>query len=183
MRELSITSLSDEALALADRIGVRQFGPPPPFWIWAQSLGLAEHVEPLGAYCRTESHLPQRLRELSVLFVARQHRSPFAWYAHYDQAIEAGVSREALDRLAAGEPPAFTGEDEDVAFRFSDTLMNQHVISDELFAETKEKLGIEGLVDLLGCLGSFSMSAWGLNVFKLGLDDGTEWPFPDTEPF
>jgi hypothetical protein len=32
-------------------------------------------------------------------------------------------------------------------------------------------------------MGSFSMSAWGLNVFKLGIDDGLPWPFPDIEPF
>ncbi len=181
MRELSITELDDEAQALATRV-LGDYTPPPPFWIWAQSMGLAEHCEPLGAYCRKESKLPVRLRELSVLIVGRHNRAPFAWWAHYESAIEAGVPRDALDRLAAGEDPAFTAKDEDVAYRFCRTVLEDHVVSDELYAETREVLGIEGLIDLLGCLGSFSMSAWGLNVFKLGIDDGTAWPYPDTEP-
>lgn len=183
MRELSITELDEKATELAQNVLGMDFTPPPPFWIWAQSMDLAEHVEPLGAYCRKKSHLPVRLRELSVLIVGRHHRSPFAWWAHFEDAIAAGVSRESLERLARGEDPQFPNADEDVAYRFASTLLEVHVVDDDLFAETKEVLGIEGLVDLLGCLGSFSMSAWGLNVFKLGIDDGTPWPFPDTEPF
>ncbi|MDR1189546.1 MAG: carboxymuconolactone decarboxylase family protein [Bifidobacteriaceae bacterium] len=181
MRTLAITELDAAAQALAERV-LGDYTPPPPFWIWAQSMDLAEHVEPLGAYCRKRSHLPARLRELSVLIVGRHNRSPFAWWAHYESAIDAGVPRECLDRLAAGQDPAFRARDEDVAHRFATTVLERHVVGDELFEEAKAELGIEGLVDLLGCMGSFSMSAWGLNVFKLGLDDDTPWPYPDTAP-
>jgi 4-carboxymuconolactone decarboxylase len=183
MRELSVSKLDDRAEALRVRVLGPDFKAPPPFWIWAQSIGLAEHVEPLGAYCRHQSHLPRRLRELSVLIVARHHRSPFAWWAHFEDAIAAGVSRDSLERLSRGEDPGFAAADEDVAYRFATAVLDRHTVDDALFAETRQTLGIEGLVDFLGCMGSFSMSSWGLNVFRLGLDDGTPWPFADTEPF
>lgn len=183
MRELSVTELDGRAEELRARVLGPDFQAPPPFWIWAQSIGLAEHVEPLGAYCRHQSRLPQRLRELSVLIVARHHRSPFAWWAHFEDAIRVGVSREGLERLSRGADPAFAAADEDVACRFATAVLERHTAGDALFAETRATLGIEGLVDILGCMGSFSMSSWGLNVFKLGLDDGTPWPFADTDPF
>ncbi|MDR1824663.1 MAG: hypothetical protein LBR27_04945 [Bifidobacteriaceae bacterium] len=183
MRELSVTELDARALALRQRVLGEIDHTPPPFWIWAQSIGLAEHVEPLGGYCRGTANLPKRLRELSVLIVGRHNRSPFAWWAHFDSAIEAGVPKACLERLAAGQDPQFEALDEDVAYRFTKAVLEDHHVSDQLYAETREVLGIEGLVDLLGCLGSFSMSAWGLNTFELGIDDGTPWPFPDTDPF
>ncbi|WP_084099540.1 carboxymuconolactone decarboxylase family protein [Demequina sp. NBRC 110051] len=182
MRDLSITELSPEAVDLAAQVLGADVVPPPPFWLWAQSLGLAAHVEPLGAYCRHESKLSKRVRELSVLLVGRHWRSPFAWWAHYDDAIEAGVPREALDRLARGDEPGFDAADEDVAWRFSQALLVTHAVPDALFAEAREVLGDEGLMDLIGCFGSFSMSAWALNTFQAGMEESTPWPFPDTPP-
>lgn len=180
MRDLEITSLDDRAEALRGRLlGPGGFA-PPPFWVWAQSIDLAEHVEPLGDYCRNRTHLPAALWEITVLVVARHHRSPFAWWAHYEDAITAGAPKECLDRLASGEEPAFPAPDTDLGYRVITALLDQHGLSDELFAEATARFGQVGLVDLLGCMGSFSMSAWGLNAFKVGIDDGTPWPFPDT---
>ncbi|MBT0772894.1 hypothetical protein KIH74_28385 [Kineosporia sp. J2-2] len=186
MRKLDVTELDDRGSALRDRILGPGTVPPPPFWIWSQNMDCAEVVEPLGDYCRNRTHLPPGLWELTVLVVARHHRSPFAWYAHYEDAVAGGVPRECLDRLATGQDPAFTDPAVELAHRVMTTLLVRHHLPEPLFAEAVSAFGQSGLIDLLGCMGSFSMSAWALNAFRVGLDDGDDaraWPFPDTEPF
>jgi len=182
VRDLAITTLDDRSSALRDQIIGPGTPPPPPFWIWTQNIDAAERVEPLGDYCRNRTGLPKGLWELTVLVVARHNRSPFAWYAHYDDAIAGGVPRECLDRLAAGAPPDFPDPEVDLAYRvMMISLLDRHRLDDALFAEAADTFGQTGLVDLLACMGSFSMSAWALNAFEVA--DDKPLPFPDTEPF
>ncbi len=181
MRALTVTTLDDRAEALRHRIlGPGGFA-PPPFWVWAQNIALAENVEPLGDHCRNRTVLPAGVWELVVLVVARHNRSPFAWYAHYDDAIDAGTPKECLDRLASGAEPAFHDAALDLAYRVMTSILVEHGLSEALFTEVTDAWGQAGLVDLVGCMGSFSLSAWGLNVFRVGFEqDARPWPFLDT---
>jgi hypothetical protein len=43
--------------------------------------------------------------------------------------------------------------------------------------------GEAGLVDIIGCLGNFSMPAMLLNAFQVELKPGVEPPFPDVRGF
>ena len=43
--------------------------------------------------------------------------------------------------------------------------------------------GEAGLVDIIGCLGNFSMLAMLLNTFQVDLNPGDQPPFPDVRDF
>lgn len=156
---------------------------PPPFLVWARDPGLAYWVEGLGAYCRNQSKHPQRLRELSVLIAARHFESQSAWNAHYEAAIEHGVPAECLDRLARDEDPDFTAQDERVFYAFAHEMLDEHFVSDATYAEALELFGEDGLLDLIGCIGSFSMSAMMLNAVQLPLRPELGRPFPGVDGF
>ncbi|WP_208025947.1 carboxymuconolactone decarboxylase family protein [Amycolatopsis acidicola] len=183
MRLGPLSELSPEQAELSARITARRGGTRGPFLVWLRSPQLCEHVEALGAYCRFESALPLRLRELSLLIAARHFDAQYSWNAHIDKAVDAGVDRAALERLARKENPAFGAEDERILHRFSTEVLENHFVSDETFAAGLKEFGERGLVDLIGALGNFSMLAMLLNTFQVDLQEGREPPYPDIRGF
>ncbi|MFF4253839.1 carboxymuconolactone decarboxylase family protein [Streptomyces sp. NPDC001663] len=184
MRLTPLTSLTPEQKELLTAIvGPRVEEPPPPFLAWARNMELAHWVEHLGRYCRNESRFPQRLRELSVLIAGRHFDSQSAWNAHYEQAIAEGVPAECLDRLARGEAPEFKAEDERVFHAFAHEMLYDHFVTDETYAEAMALFGEQGVLDLIGCIGSFSMSAMMLNIFQIPLREYLPRPFPEIDGF
>jgi 4-carboxymuconolactone decarboxylase len=182
MRLPALTAMSPRQQEISDRISSRRGGTRGPFLVWLRSPELAEKVEALGAYCRFESSLDLRLRELSLLIAARHFDAQYSWNAHIGKAADAGVSRESLQALAENKEPGFTRRDEDIVYQFSTQILGEHFVSDETFAAALEEFGEQGVVDLIGSLGNFSMLAMLLNTFQVDLQ-AVEPPFPDVRGY
>jgi len=178
MRLPKLTDLSPRQQEISDRIASRRGGTRGPFLVWLRSPELCEKVEALGAYCRFESSLDPRLRELSLLIAARHWDAQYSWNAHVGKAADLGVSRDSLTALAEHREPHFTSKDEDIVYRFSSEILGDHFVSDVTFAEALAELGEQGVVDLIGSLGNFSMLAMLLNACQVDLQ-AVDPPFPD----
>jgi 4-carboxymuconolactone decarboxylase len=182
MRLPKLTDLSPRQQEISDRITSRRGGTRGPFLVWLRSPELCEKVEALGAFCRFESSLDPRLRELSLLIAARHWDAQYSWNAHVGKAADLGVSRESLTALAEHQEPHFTSKDEDIVYRFSSEILGDHFVSDATFAEALAELGEQGIVDLIGSLGNFSMLAMLLNACQVDLQ-AVEPPFPDVRGY
>jgi 4-carboxymuconolactone decarboxylase len=182
MRLPKLTDLSPRQQEISDRITSRRGGTRGPFLVWLRSPELCEKVEALGAYCRFESSLDPRLRELSLLIAARHWDAQYSWNAHVGKAADLGVPRDSLAALAENREPHFTSKDEDIVYRFSSEILRDHFVSDATFAEALTELGEQGIVDLLGSLGNFSMLGMLLNACQVDLQD-VEPPFPDVRGY
>jgi 4-carboxymuconolactone decarboxylase len=182
MRLPALTELSPRQQEITDRISSRRGGTRGPFLVWLRSPELCEKVEALGAYCRFESSLDMRLRELSLLIAARHFDAQYSWNAHVGKAVDLGIDAESLRALAANEEPSFAGRDEQVMYQFSTEILREHFVSDETFAMALAEFGEQGLVDLIGSLGNFSMLAMLLNTFQVDLQ-AVEPPFPDVRSY
>ena len=156
MRLPALTSLSPRQQEISDRISSRRGGTRGPFLVWLRSPELCEKVEALGAYCRFESALDPRLRELSLLIAARHFDAQYSWNAHVGKAAGLGVSRDGLAALAERREPDFGQEDERVVYRLATEILGTHFVSDGTFSQAVAVLGEQGMVDLIGCLGNFS---------------------------
>lgn len=182
MRLPKLTDLSPRQQEISDRITSRRGGTRGPFLVWLRSPELCEKVEALGAFCRFESSLDPRLRELSLLIAARHWDAQYSWNAHVGKAADLGVSRESLTALAEHREPHFTSKDEDIVYRFSSEILGDHFVSDATFSEALAELGEQGIVDLIGSLGNFSMLAMLLNACQVDLQ-AVEPPFPDVRGY
>jgi 4-carboxymuconolactone decarboxylase len=182
MRLPALTSLSPRQQEISDRISSRRGGTRGPFLVWLRSPELCEKVEALGAYCRFESALDPRLRELSLLIAARHFDAQYSWNAHIGKAADLGVSPDALAALAEHREPDFGQPDEQAVYQLSTEILAGHFVSDDTFAQALAVLGEQGVVDLIGCLGNFSMLAMLLNTFQVDLQP-VEPPFPDVRGF
>jgi 4-carboxymuconolactone decarboxylase len=182
MRLPALTSLSPRQQEISDRISRRRGGTRGPFLVWLRSPELCEKVEALGAYCRFESALDPRLRELSLLIAARHFDAQYSWNAHVGKAADLGVSRDSLAALAERREPHFSQPDEQAVYKLATEILDRHFVSDGTFAQALGVLGEAGLVDLIGCLGNFSMLAMLLNTFQVDLQ-AVKPPFPDVRGF
>jgi len=182
MRLPALTELSPRQQEISDRISSRRGGTRGPFLVWLRSPELCDKVEALGAYCRFESSLDMRLRELSLLIAARHFDAQYSWNAHVGKAVDLGIDAKSLKALAANEEPSFASRDEQVLYQFSTEILREHFVSDETFALALAEFGEQGLVDLIGSLGNFSMLAMLLNTFQVDLQ-AVEPPFPDVRGY
>jgi 4-carboxymuconolactone decarboxylase len=168
---------------LAARIAGKRGQVRGPFLVWLHSPELCDRVESLGAYVRYDCSLPEKLRELSILLTARFWDAQHSWNAHIDKAIAAGINAEALQAIADHRIPTFTARDEQVFYQFCTEMLEEHFVSDATFAEALEIFGSNGVVDIIGCLGNFSMLAMCLNAFQVDLDPTKKPPYKDVAGF
>ena len=125
----------------------------------------------------------ERLRELSLLIAARHFDAQYSWNAHHKKAIEAGVSAESVKELAGNEVPRFAHADEQLLYALATQILRDHFVDQETFDAALAEWGEAGLVDIIGCLGNFSMLAMLLNTFQVDLKAGDPEPFPDVRGF
>ena len=92
MRLPALTELTPRQQEVSDAIAAKRGATRGPFLIWLRSPELAAKVDSLGAYCRFEASINERLRELSLLIAARHFDAQYSWNAHHKKAIEAGVT-------------------------------------------------------------------------------------------
>lgn len=176
---LPADQLSSRQKTLYERIAGKRGAVRGPFQVWLHSPELCDRVEALGTYVRFDCSLSEKLREFSILITARHWDAQHSWNAHVDKAIAAGLPREVTRAIAEGREPAFEADDERVFYQFSREVLEKHFVSDETFAAALKIFGNQGVVDIIGCLGNFSMLAMCLNAFQVDLDPSKAPPFPD----
>ena len=180
---LSVEQLSPRQKALYERIAGKRGAVRGPFQVWLHSAELCDRVEALGAYVRFDCSLSEKLREFSILITARFWDAQHSWNAHVEKAIAAGLPREVAQAVAERREPGFQAEDERVFFEFCMEVLERHFVSDATFAAALRIFGNQGVVDIIGCLGNFSMLAMCLNAFQVDLDPTKSPPFADVQGY
>ena len=172
--ELDVTELDERQRAVyrsiaGSRAMERVIG---PLNIWLRNPELAETAQRLGAYCRFGTKLPTRLSELAILVIAVHWQADFEWWAHRPIAVGAGLDPALLDRLAAGDPVRFETPDEQVVYEFTRELLQNQKVSDSLFERGRAILGLDGVIDLTGILGYYTLIAMTVKVFEIAIPTG-----------
>jgi 4-carboxymuconolactone decarboxylase len=161
-----------EAIAGGPRGSVRG-----PFAVLLRSPELADRVQKLGEHLRFHSTLPARLNEFAILINARFWGSKYEWYAHRPLALKGGLAESIADDVANGRRPAGMKDDEALVFDFCSVLHRQHFVDDALFTRAVSVLGEQGVVDLIGVSGYYSLVSMVLNVAEVPLPTGVASPW------
>ena len=147
-----------------------------PFIALLRSPELLERMQGVGEYIRFHNAIAQRLVELAILVTARHADNAFEWILHQPLAAKAGVSRESIAAINAGERPAGMPADEAVVFDFVRELLETSFVSDSTYARAVALFGEPGVVDLTGTVGYFVAVCYVMNVA------GTPPPAGDAAP-
>ena len=161
-----------DAIAGGPRGGVRG-----PFGPLLRSPELADRVQKLGEYLRFNTSLPARLNEFAILINARFWDSKYEWSAHKPLAIKGGLAESIADELAQNKRPANMKPDEELVYDFCTILHRKHFVDDALFKRAVATLGEQGVIDLIGVGGYYTLVSMVLNVAEIPLPPGEKSPW------
>ena len=140
---------------------------PQPFLAWLRSPELASRAQRLGEFVRYETSLTGRLSELAILVVARWWASEYEWTIHRAEALKAGLAENVIDAIARQQPPPFDRADEAAVYEFSTSVCETRTVSDAIYQRAVDAVGEQGVVELVGLLGYYTLISMTLNVFDL----------------
>ena len=145
---------------------------PAPLLAWLQSPEMAQRAQHLGEFVRYETSLPPRLSELAILVTARFWTSHYEWYAHKRESLKAGIEPKVIDAIARRERPPLDDPKALAVYEFSQALHQSHAVPQPLFERATRALGEQGVVELIGILGYYTLISMTLNAFEIGLPAG-----------
>lgn len=145
-----------------------------PLGVWLRRPELADRAQRLGEYARYGTSLPPALSELAILVVARTWGSEFEWLVHKPIALAAGVSPDAVEAIRCGDTPLLVDPAQSAVYAFCAALLREHHVDDPVYADAVRSLGEEGVVDLVGILGYYSLISMTINAFRVPPPEGAE---------
>jgi 4-carboxymuconolactone decarboxylase len=151
-----------------------------PFAPLLRSPEVMNRARAMGDYLRFKSVLPPRLSEFAILITARQWTQNYEWDAHSRIALQAGLSQEVVTALAEGRRPDRMGEDEDILYAFCTELQRNQSVSDGTYARAVGKFGEQGVIDMIGISGYYTLLAMVLNTARTPVPAGR---LPALAPF
>jgi len=149
-----------------------------PLLAWLRSPRFAERAQGIGEYLRFQSPLSGRLAELAILVVARHWSANFEWFAHVDLALKAGITSSVVDAIGHDAEPRFDKDDERVVYRMVRQLLETGRVTDDLYAQGLSLFNEEGLVDLAGIVGYYTLGAFTLSMFEIEPEPGAQPVLP-----
>lgn len=148
-----------------------------PFIPMLRSPEFMRRAQKLGEYLRFDNALPTAIKEFVILVIAAHHRQAYEWHVHCPLALQAGVARPIVTALAAGETPANLSSAQQAAYEFCLQLIKQCYVDDAGYAAMLTEFGEQGVMDLIGMVGYYTMLAMILNTAHSPLPDGAPAAF------
>ena len=153
------------------------FGPFVPL---SRSPQLMINAAKMGTYLRFGNSLPRDVSEFAILLVSRRFTQQYEWYVHAADGKTAGLSDAIIQAVADGRRPDGMSEGMDIVYDFSNELNDFHSVSDRTYARMVAKYGEQGMMDLIGLNGYYSLISMVLNVGRTPLPPGNA---PGLKPF
>jgi 4-carboxymuconolactone decarboxylase len=151
-----------------------------PFVPLLRSPEVMNRARAMGDYLRFNSVLPPRLSEFAILITARRWTQNYEWDAHNQLARQAGLSPDVITAIAEGRRPARLAEDEEVLYDFCTELQQNQSVSDATYARAVGKFGEQGVIDMAGISGYYTLLAMVLNTARTPVPAGRT---PGLAPF
>ena len=130
------------------------------FSVLLNSPDLAGRIAKTGSYVRFESTLPDRMREIAALTASAEMVNLYERGIHSDEAEKLGVPQSTIDAiihlqsLGSDVPP-----EDSLPVRAVRELLRVHELSSATFEDARSQLGDQGVVDLIGNIGYYTMLA------------------------
>ena len=146
------------------------------FSVMIRAPGLADPAQKVGAYLRYGSSLNARISEFAIIITARYWNSEPVWNSHCPLALKAGLAQQTAEALSRGQQPAGMLKDEAVAYRYCRELHETKAVSDETFNIAWGEFGEQGVVDLTGVAGYYTLASMLQNIGAFSPSPGVPVP-------
>lgn len=188
MSRLRVPDIDETALSPRQREVYDQIVAGPrgqvvgPLRIWLHSPELADRAQALGGFARYDTVLPPILSELAILVTARIWSSGFEWTHHAPIAASAGLPAPAIEAIGQGRRPVLDDPVQNAVFDAAVELHRDRGLSDATHDRALQALGLQGLVDLVGICGYYTLISMTINAFGVPDGEGPALPALDVPP-
>lgn len=177
--------IPDEEMTPAQQAAVAEFRaergePGGPWTVIMRSPELLNRLRNVSDYLRFNSSLPPRLSEFVILITAREWSQNYEWAAHHPLALEGGLDPDIAAAVADGRRPDGMAEDEEALYEFCTALHQDGRVSEATYAKALAVFGEQGIVDMTGLSGYYTLIAMMLNTARIPLQPGAT---PGLAPF
>ena len=155
-----------------ESIASKRGSPPPPMMAWLNSPDMAVHATRLGAFLRYDTTMPAKLSEIAILVTARHWTSHYEWYAHKRLALAGGMDIAIIEDIRHRRVPTFDDPKGKVIYEVARSLHETHQVPKALYDEATALLGAQGLVEVIGLCGYYTMVSMTLNTYEFDLPEG-----------
>lgn len=147
-----------------------------PFAPLLHSPGLMGPLQKTGEYIRWHSHIPERLREMVILMVARRWDQGFEWSYHYPIAESCGLSEAVISALAEEREPDGLDQASRCVWRLAHEVLAHGTASEETVAQALDIVGSQDVVEYVATIGYYSTLAFVMNVSRTTVSQGPTLP-------
>ena len=145
------------------------FGPFVPL---SRSPQLMMDAARMGTYLRFGNTLPRALSEFAVILQARRWTQEYEFYIHAGDARTAGLPEEIIQAVVEGRRPEKMTDEQEIIYEFGRELNDNHGVTDRTYARAVGRFGEQGVIDLVGVNGFYSLISMALNVGRTPLPPG-----------
>ena len=118
----------------------------------------------LGIPSGENSPIGARQFQLAVLIAAREIDQQYEWSAHEPAGLRQGLEQAVIDVVKYDRPVTGLAEKDQTMITFGRTLLREHEVSSELWADMVELLGRQGTVDFMSIMGDYTRVGIMLNA-------------------
>jgi 4-carboxymuconolactone decarboxylase len=171
-------ALSADAQALYDELAAKRGRIDGMYRSLLNHPELTRRVSDLGSFLRFGAgNLPPEVRELVILWLARQVDAAYEWVKHVPPARAAGLPDAVIEALRTGRDPAGLDDRQQAALIAARCVLELRSIPPELQEKLIRCLGIQGVVELVVLVGFYRMIAGVIFAFDVPLPSGETPPF------
>ena len=147
-----------------------------PFVPLLRSPDFMSRLQKVGEYLRYNTKLGANISEFVILIAGRQWTQQFEWDSHYALALKAGVKPEIIAAVAEGRRPVGMTADEEIAHDFCIELHHNRCVSDASYGRVVSRFGEQGVIDMIGLCGYYTLLGMVMNVARTPLPGGKTPP-------
>ena len=147
-----------------------------PFIPLLRSPEFMSRLQKMGAYLRFNTQLGPNISEFIILLTARQWTQQFEWDSHAGIAARAGVKPEIIAAIADGRRPEGMSADHEIVYDFCDELHRNQSVSDPTYARAVGRFHEQGVIDMTGLCGYYTLLGMIMNVARTPLPPGKALP-------
>jgi 4-carboxymuconolactone decarboxylase len=147
-----------------------------PFVAMLRSPEVMSRARAMGDYLRFRSSLPPRLSEFVILLTARHWTQQYEWNAHQPLALQGGLKADVVTAIAEGRRPPALAADEDAIYTLWQEVEKNDGVSDATWSRAVKAIGEQGVIDVLGITGYYTMLAMVMNTARTPLPAGVTPP-------
>ena len=132
---------------------------------------VAQAFSTLGNELRHRGILSDRVRDLTILQVARLNRCAYLWHVHLDHALSSGLDRDGLYQLDAPPQQHFDARDR-AALAYARAMTVDIAVPDDVHAEAARHFSEAELIELAAVIGFYNMNTRMLVAFGIHNEEG-----------